>query len=82
MANPKIGMDVYDRDELIKAVTLPDQVDGDVPQSAMRMYVKRDPTSRKLTVVISEDGVDEGLLRSALKLACCRRSPVQVCAIL
>lgn len=49
-----IGMDVYDRDELIRAVSLPGAT-ADGSPSAMRIFVRKEDTGN-MSVVISETG--------------------------
>ncbi|CAN0553205.1 unnamed protein product [Ectocarpus sp. 12 AP-2014] len=52
----KIDMDVYDRDELLRVISLQAQGFPDDPSkhSAMRIYVQREEGSKHVSVVISE----------------------------
>ncbi|CAN0426600.1 unnamed protein product [Pylaiella littoralis] len=55
-----IGMDVYDRDQLLRAVSLQAQGLPDDPErhAAMRIYVQREKTNGNLNVIISESDGD------------------------
>ena len=50
-----IGMDVYDRDELIRAVSLHGVAPGGTPPSDIRIFVRREDTGN-ISVVISDTG--------------------------
>ena len=54
-----IGMDIYDRDELIRAVSLQGVAPGGTPSSEIRMFVRREDTGN-ISVVISDTGKAHG----------------------
>lgn len=58
----RVGMDIYNRDELIRAVSLPDQYGDGNAVVAMRMFVRKDE-SGTISVVIEESDGKVGALK-------------------
>lgn len=53
------SLDVYNRDKLIRAVSMPSGEDADGKPVALKIYVRRDE-NEAFTIVISDDGVYRG----------------------
>ncbi|CAM9650552.1 unnamed protein product, partial [Laminaria digitata] len=61
-----IGMDVYDRDELIRAISLHGVEPSGTPPSEIRIFVRREDTG-KISVVISDTGIADKACSRCLK---------------
>ena len=61
-----IGMDIYDRDELIRAVSLQGVAPGGTPSSEIRIFVRREDTGN-ISVVISDTGKAHGAFARLFK---------------
>ena len=57
-----IGMDVYDRDELIRAVSISGATAGDASPSDMRIFVRKEDTGN-MTVVVDTNCAQSGCAR-------------------
>lgn len=73
-------LDVYNRDELIRAVSMPSGEGADGKPAALKIYVRREKNNKAFSIVISDDGVYRGFdglrkrLSSLISAERCQRS--------
>lgn len=55
------SLDVYNRDALIRAISLPSGEGADGKPAALKIYVRQEADNKAFSIVISDDGVYRGL---------------------
>ena len=60
----RIGMDIYNRDELIRAVTSPASANVEEHSSKMRIFVQKEENGNMSAVVVDVEGHQRGCLQS------------------
>lgn len=53
-------LDVYDRDQLIRAVSMPRGEGADGKRAALKIYVRQEKQNKAFSIVISDDGIYRG----------------------